>query len=578
MIIIHSYRSRMKSSIFDAILLLLIILQVPSSAQISPGKLSRFHESLEGIGSCTSCHEIGKEPTNDRCLACHTIIQERIKADKGYHSSAEATSVRCFQCHSEHNGREFELIFWKSGRENFDHSLTGYRLEGGHRGLECSKCHRSSFLNATDLMRHKNTNLSRTYLGLDLACLNCHNDEHRDQLGDNCLQCHDYQGWRPAPGFSHDHARYRLTGEHRDLECIKCHLLEPAPPADAEKITKKENANQYVSYRGLDFRNCTPCHRDVHDGRLGSDCQKCHQTSGFKQIQSQQFNHDMTKYPLVGRHVGVDCSKCHLGGKTSTPLRYDRCNRCHQDTHRGQFAARADSGECSPCHTVGGFLPAIYGVTQHQSSRYQLTGSHLAVPCNLCHLPITGDDGTAYARFNFPDTSCAACHRDIHQGQADRWAAQGGCQYCHNTGSWHSIVFDHNLSRFKLEGKHGAVTCRKCHTVMAADTMAQELRLKPLGLACADCHDDKHGGQFAKNDDTECSRCHTSAGWTTLIFDHDRDSRFALHGAHKKVSCAKCHQTVTEPNGTQLVRYKPLTTECIGCHGDSVPDTTKSYE
>lgn len=568
----------MKSTIFGAILLLLTILQVPAIAQISPGKLSKFHEAMEGIGNCTACHEIGKEPTNDRCLTCHTIILERIKAGKGYHSSSEATSVHCFQCHSEHNGRDFELIFWKNGRDNFDHSLTGYGLDGAHRGLECSKCHHSSFLHAAELERHKNIDLSRTYLGLGTVCLNCHIDEHRDQLGGNCLQCHNYQGWRPAVGFNHDSARYRLTGKHRDLECVKCHVPRAAPPANSEKIAKKENADQYVNYRGLGFQNCTPCHRDVHDGRLGSDCQKCHQTTGFKEIQSREFNHDMTKFPLVGRHVGVDCKKCHISGKTLTPLRYDHCNQCHQDIHREQFAARPDSGECAPCHTVEGFLPSTYGVSQHQSSRYPLTGSHLAVPCNLCHISVISNDGNSYARFAFPDTSCGACHRDIHQGQADRWVSQGGCQYCHNTGSWHSVVFDHNLSRFKLEGRHTSVACRKCHTAAEAATEAQALRLKPLGLACSDCHDDKHGGQFSQNVITECSRCHTAAGWNALIFDHDRDSRFPLHGAHKKVRCDKCHQLITQENGMQLVRYKPLHTECIDCHGDSVPDTTKSLE
>ena len=119
MLIIQHYRNHMKSSINNLIVLLFLFLQIPASAQISPGKLSASHESLEGIGNCTNCHEIGKEPTDDRCLKCHGIIQTHMDAGRGYHNSDEVRSKKCALCHSEHHGREFQLIFWKDGGDKF---------------------------------------------------------------------------------------------------------------------------------------------------------------------------------------------------------------------------------------------------------------------------------------------------------------------------------------------------------------------------------------------------------------------------------------------------------------------------
>ena len=51
-----------------------------ASAQISPGKLSRYHESLEGISNCTRCHVLGEEVSNAKCLECHTPIQSQTSA------------------------------------------------------------------------------------------------------------------------------------------------------------------------------------------------------------------------------------------------------------------------------------------------------------------------------------------------------------------------------------------------------------------------------------------------------------------------------------------------------------------
>ncbi len=45
----------------------------------------------------------------------------------------------CFQCHSDHHGRKFDMI--RFDEDNFDHELTGYELEGNHETVDCRKCH-----------------------------------------------------------------------------------------------------------------------------------------------------------------------------------------------------------------------------------------------------------------------------------------------------------------------------------------------------------------------------------------------------------------------------------------------------
>ena len=82
------------------------------TAQLSPGDLSRSHAHLEGISNCTKCHELGNKITDEKCLSCHTEISDRIRLNKGYHSSDEVKGKQCIACHSEHNGKDFQLILW----------------------------------------------------------------------------------------------------------------------------------------------------------------------------------------------------------------------------------------------------------------------------------------------------------------------------------------------------------------------------------------------------------------------------------------------------------------------------------
>ncbi len=548
-------------------LLVILCASASSFAQISPGKLARAHEKLEGIANCTQCHELGQAVSPAKCLACHQALKSRIDAGTGYHSSGEVKSSTCAECHSEHNGREFELVHWKQGQKSFDHSLTGYQLEGAHRKADCRDCHKPAFISDVAIGTHDDANRERTFLGMGAACLNCHEDEHRDQLTDDCISCHTYEAWTPASKFAHEKTRYPLAGKHQNVDCAKCHALEPVAAFAGTKLAKTERAGTMARYSGLDFSNCMPCHKDPHENKFGQNCQTCHTTQSFQQIVGKAFDHNKTNYPLLGKHVSVICAKCHTSGNMTEPLAHDHCANCHKDIHRGQFTDRADKGLCESCHTVDGFKPAKYDVALHAQSRYPLTGSHLAVPCFVCHSAVE-EKGASYARFDFADLTCKGCHKDPHQGQLDRWIAQGGCEYCHNTETWHRTTFDHKLSRFALVGKHQEKPCLSCHMVKQIGASDAVLWMKPIDVECFACHKDPHQNQFLKEGqaNTDCARCHTPQGWKGLTFVHNRDAQFALDGAHAKVTCVECHKPQPGADGALVVLYRPLGKACADCH------------
>jgi len=52
-----------------------------------------------------------------------------------------------------------------------------------------------------------------------------------------------------------------------------------------------------------------------------------------------------------------------------------------------------------------------------------------------------------------------------------------------------------------------------------------------------------------------------------VVFDHQRDSRFALDANHAKLECSACHRPSPTADGRTAIRFKPLGTECADCHG-----------
>ena len=518
--------------------LALILPALPLSGQLSPGDLSESHAHLEGMSNCTKCHVLRKSVSNDKCLDCHSEIASRIKAGKGYHVSSEVKGKECASCHNDHHGRKFQMI--RFDKEQFDHGLAGYELQGAHERIDCSKCHNKELISDSKLCGR-----SGTFLGLGQACTDCHEDFHQGTLGMQCTSCHGYDRFRPAPGFEHNNAAFRLLGKHKVVACAKCH----------QTTTRK--GTKFQVFKGISHKSCTNCHQDVHKKRFGQDCRKCHSEVSFRQIKrSGNFKHAATGFLLKGKHASVSCASCHKGAY-SAKLKHSRCTDCHTDYHRKQFDTGPSVPDCSECHSENGFSPSLFTLEKHKQSPFALNGAHLAIPCFDCHKK------TDRWEFRRIGKSCNNCHEDIHAAVLDqKYYPDKQCSACHKDSRWSDISFDHALTGYLLEGAHGKQSCSSCH-FKAGEQGLRSQQFSQLSADCLDCHKEVHYGQFGSQG-TSCLKCHDYFDWKAGLFNHNLTA-FPLDGRHQNVACNKCHPKVTE-EGQIYTRYKPISTTCESCH------------
>jgi hypothetical protein len=553
--------------VFFGLTALLVVLaaSVFSAAQISPGTLSRAHESLSGAANCTSCHQLGAGRANLRCQECHTEIASRIASNKGLHAGYKLTSKsgqECASCHSEHNGRDFPLIKWDI--KAFDHSKTGYVLQGKHAATNCAQCHTPQHIPATERASIKVKDLNKTFLGVSSACVTCHQDPHKGRLGNTCQSCHNPAAWKSTniTQFDHSKTRFSLTGMHASVKCEQCHT------ADSSGKTR---------YAGIPFSQCSDCHTDPHRGSFGQQsCQSCHNTSGWKRIASstlsRNFDHSRTTFPLQGKHNEVACSGCHTNGDFKKTLTFQKCMDCHQpDPHKGQFAKRQDGGECASCHTVDGFKPSTFVLKDHQTTAYVLAGKHAALQCAQCHVP-KGKDTVFKMKFQ----QCTDCHADQHGTQFAAAPYFNTCEKCHNVEGFRPSTFtldQHGKTRFALTESHMAVACGDCHMQPAGSEAKSTVAYHWNNLSCTTCHADPHRGQFEERmkkagAGVECQACHSIKSWKELSrFDHGTTT-FALKGTHRATACIDCHRPPNFERTLKNVDFKAAAAQCESCHSD----------
>ena len=178
----------------------------------------------------------------------------------------------------------------------------------------------------------------------------------------------------------------------------------------------------------------------------------------------------------------------------------------------------------------------------HAFTNLALTGTHKRASCDGCHAKNTKYRETPGRCFDCPRSS------DPHKGQLGE-----KCEGCHSEESWRRVKsFDHSKTKFPLVVARKQVACTKCH--------AGE-RYAGLTTTCVSCHSlqDKHAGSNGSN----CETCHAPSKWTTVSFDHNKATRFALRGGHAKLACERCH--------TSNTRRDRLATDCVACHRKNDP-------
>ncbi len=526
--------------ILTSILLIIVFFNQKSACQISPGDLAEAHAYLEGMSNCTQCHTLGSKVSNEKCLACHTEIKDRVDQKKGYHSSSGVIDKNCVSCHNDHHGKTFEIIRFE--KEAFDHKLTGYLLEGAHSKKKCADCHKKEFIASQKLKDKKYS----TYLGLETSCKSCHADYHENTLSANCTDCHGMDAFKPALKFDHNKARFRLAGKHQATECIKCHKMETRGSKQVQKFT------------GIPFASCTNCHVDVHKDKFGQDCRQCHNEESFHSVAGMSdFDHNKTNFKLENKHQAVSCKLCHKAALTD-PVKHSLCSDCHVDYHNKQFVKPDQSPDCSACHSTNGFKGSSFTIERHNTSVFPLEGAHVATPCFACHLKTE--------KWNFREVGmrCNDCHPDIHNTYIDtKYYPGSDCKICHTAERWGAVTFDHGTTGYILAGGHTKPTCRACHFDTDPEGKTTQ-KFAELTTSCLQCHKDTHAGQFEVEGVSDCTRCHDYENWKAGKFDHNT-ARFVLDGKHKNVACIKCHKPVQQGELT-VVQYKLNEFKCETCH------------
>ena len=525
--------------------------------QGSPGPMSRAHRNLSSFPvDCNKCHEAGFGVPDDKCLACHTHqpLRRRIKAGKGFHATKEVKKKRCKSCHAEHieeppgsgRGRR-TTIDWRpfGGKRNFDHGLAGWPLEGTHRYTKCEKCHDKKYPESK----------LPTYLGARQECTTCHfgtekrhgpggtnPHEFKDVSLTECQVCHSFANFAVqnlgATKFDHDKTDYPISGFHTRNKCVSCH---------------EQNIKDFTVQE--DFNDCKGCHEDSHKSVISAkrDCNSCHNQK--VRFRKTAFDHGReTRWPIRGEHKKNRCKDCHeIGSPPVAPQM--NCVSCHNDVHKGRFGAET----CEGCHQEQGWVRMIYN--HNAKTKFELTGKHEQAKCTSCHR-----FGIERRFERFESTDCASCHRhqEAHCGQF----GMENCERCHVRGGDRTSKFDHNLTRFPLERAHSTAACDRCHQPARLGRSKQcrdTVKYTGLDPQCSNCHPDMHRGELGK----DCAKCHTSGvSFKTLVFDHNRDSQFALDGFHQIVQCDSCH-----PGR----KYKLDDMTCYSCHAkDDVHDGSLS--
>jgi hypothetical protein len=540
-------------------------------ALVSPGRLSRAHASLEGIGSCLQCHSAGRGIAAEKCLTCHKPVAIRIAQKKGVHRNV---STDCVACHVEHAGVDAELRPFNTAQ--FNHRTdTGFSLDGRHAPLasNCAACHKT-----------------RSFLTVSPTCSSCHTDVHKGSLGANCATCHttSIMFAESRTRFDHSRTAFPLAGAHAAVMCASCHTTK-------------------TSYKIAGFTSCAACHSDAHKGSFGAACSSCHTPQAWK---TSRIDHSRTAFPLRGAHASVQCVSCHVKPAMQVKPKSDTCASCHTDPHKGVFKQ-----DCASCHTETTFKKNGTGSPSgfdHSSTRFPLVDAHATLACSSCHTgqtaaptagraaapappargttsrgaitrPAPASGTRQVADFRGLKTECVSCHADVHRAELGT-----SCETCHNARTFQVSAFKHAKPRPFFDGQHASLRCAQCHasvygtTAAAARSVAAATRpvrsttqppvvrtgFTVASETCVSCHTDVHLGQVG----ARCDACHTveTAKFAISNFPHAK-TKFPLTGKHAPLKCEACHVVATQtfPGGHGTTRrLTGMGTECATCHKD----------
>jgi len=492
-----------------------------------------------------------------------------------------------WDCQFCHTSESWTKLRQPSG---FDHDKTGFSLAGSHSVTDCRNCHR-------DL----------TFSSVGAVCVDCHTDVHRNQFGIDCSNCHTPVDWSNRQDILEQHARrgFALLGMHAIADCDACHIGQGreefvGTPVDCDgchfgDFTGSQNPNHARAGFSKDCETChlpfaaswhhamfehTPvfalrgahrqvdcigCHADDFPGtttlcygchagdfqatvdpahaNMGfpTDCEACHDETQWHGI---VFDHLASSgYAIEGAHAAIGCVDCHVDNRLDVPR---ECLGCHLNDYNNtadpNHAEGAFPQDCTICHTSLTWSPASFN---HDLTSFPLTGAHIAIVCESCHLG---------GQFAGTPTECIACHQnDYNSVQSPNHVSNNfatDCTLCHFTTGWSPSSFNHAQTQFPLTGAHLGLNCIDCHAGGYSD----------IPTDCFSCHQNDFNSvqdpnHVTNNFSHDCTQCHTTGGWLPVQFNHNQ-TQFPLTGAHVGLACIACHAG----------GYENTPTDCFSCH------------
>lgn len=316
-------------------------------------------------------------------------------------------------------------------------------------------------------------------------------------------------------------------GTPLENECMRCHTAS--------------NAYRHVAW-GFPAASCTVCH--VMDASPHSDKVNAHDAAA-------------SGFALSGAHAAATCTVCHEPGSgtvAASPENDQDCVACHLADYEG-FHPSGWPTVCAACHNTTTWSGATI---DHElaSGGFRLLGAHAALDCSSCHQPDT------FVPLWDPadDSDCVTCHQPLYDVQHGGSGYPTTCLTCHTTTSWSGATFDHQAaSGFALPTDHADFICTACHDPV---TFAP-LYAPSSNTDCIACHQSDYAGEHPAGWPTDCTQCHTTAGWSSATVDHTTVSGgFTLVGTHTDLVCVSCHEA-----GTFTPLFNPQSTDdCIACH------------
>jgi hypothetical protein len=242
-------------------------------------------------------------------------------------AAAHATmDTRCDACHS--------AAGWKP--VTFDHSRTGFPLEGRHLSASCRSCHKVADFRAP----------------LPTNCAACHQDVHAGEFGNRCASCHEAQDWTSRFGpDAHRRTNFPLTGRHAAIPCLECHLDQ------RDRKFTRATVDCYSCHQA-DYARTAGTTLDHGRSGFGTDCKSCHFPTSFKPAIFPA--HENCFRIAGGPHGRIACLDCHsslssivpTGACATNTVDCMRCHACSRVTpqHAAVAAFQCVNRKCYECH------------------------------------------------------------------------------------------------------------------------------------------------------------------------------------------------------------------------------------